>query len=140
MGTVKDGRSSSAPLVGIPVDWAEFVVAMTKGDGLGRSVRSDWIKDKNDLPATLRPAAMHRGVVFADVLGGEHRSSVRSQVEGKDPSRRIGRWCVALVDPGKIGLVAPCHQGGKGGGNDPAERQQGAWDQTWEQGTDKHDE
>jgi hypothetical protein len=131
MGTVEDGRSSSAPLVGIPMDWAQFVVAMTKGDGLGGSVRSDWIKDKNDLPATLRPAAMHRGVVFADVLGGEHRSSVRSQVEGKDPSRRIGRWCVALVDPG---------QGGKGGGNDPAERQHGAWDPTWEQGTDKHDE
>ncbi len=140
MGTVKDGRSRSSPLVGIPVDGAEFVVAMTKGDGPGRSVWSDGIKGQNDLPATLCPAATHRGVVFADVLGGEHGSSVRRQVEGKNPSRRIGRRCVALVDPGKIGFVASCRQGGEGGRNDPAERQQGAWDQTWERGTDKHDE
>src|ERR1700726_1749338 len=104
---------------------------MTKSDGPGRSVWSHRVKGENDLPATLCPAAMHGGVVFADVLGGEHRGTVRSQVEDKDPFRRIGRWCVALVDPGKIRLVAPGHQGREGRGNDPAESQQGAWDQTW---------
>ena len=107
VGTVKDGRSGTSPLVGIPVNGAQFVVAMTKGDRPWSSVGSHGVEGKDDLPATLRPAAMHGGVVFADVLGGEHRGTVRSQVKGKDPFRRIGRRCVALVDPGKIRLVAP---------------------------------
>lgn len=135
-GTVKDGRSSPAPLVGVPVDWAQLVVAMTKRNGPGRSIRPHRVKGKNDLPATLCPAATEGGVVFADVLGGEHGAAIRSEVEGKDPFRRIRRRCVALVDAGKIRLVPLGYQGGEGGCKDPAKRQQGAGDMR----TDKHDE
>jgi hypothetical protein len=37
-------------------------------------------------------------VVFADVLGGEHCGTVRSQVERKDTLGRISRRRVTLVD------------------------------------------
>ena len=95
--TVKDGRPSPAPLTGIPVDRAEFVVAMAKSDGAGRPVRTHRIKGKHNLAAALRPAAMLGRVVFADVKRGEDRGAVRSQVEGEDPFRRIGRRRMTLV-------------------------------------------
>ena len=99
MGTVQDRRTGPSPFIGIPVNRAKFVVAMPKSDGAERPVRSHRVKGKNDLPATLRPAAMHGDAFLADVLGGEHRRAIRRQVESEDPFCRIGRRCVALVDP-----------------------------------------
>ena len=107
--TVKDGRSGPAPFTGIPVDGPEFVVAMTKSDGLGGPVWTHRVKRNNHLAAALRPTAMLGRVVFADVLGGEHRGAIRSQVKGKDPSCRIGRRRMTLVDTGGISLPAPAN-------------------------------
>ncbi len=79
------------------MDGAEFVVVMTKGYGVGRPVGSHRVKGKQDLAAALRPAAMLRRVVLADVQGSENRRAIRSQIEGKDASRRIRRRRMALI-------------------------------------------
>ena len=86
---------------------AEFVVAMTKGNGRGgpfgpiaSKVRTIW------LPLCVqRPCCV--ASVFADVQGGENRRAIGGQVEGEDPSRRIGRRRVTLISTGKISLLAP---------------------------------
>ena len=79
------------------MDWAEYMAAMAKGYGVGRSIGSHRVKGKQDLVAVLRPAAMLRCVVLADVHGSENRRAVRGQIEVEDASRRIRRRRMALI-------------------------------------------
>ena len=94
------------------------------------------VKRKNNLAAALRPTAVLGHIVFADVQGGEYSRAIRSQAERKDAPRRIFCRRVPLVDTRNIGFPAPSQQGGAGGRNEPAERQQ----RTGDQGTGTHDE
>ena len=79
------------------MDWAEYMAAMAKGYGVGRSIGSHRVKGKQDLAPVLRPAAMLGRVVFADIQGSENRRAIRSQIEGENTSRRIRRRRVALI-------------------------------------------
>jgi hypothetical protein len=104
---VQDWRTSPAPLAGVPVNRAEFVVAMAKGYWTRRLVGSHGVKRKYDLATALHPAAMLGHPVFADVKGVKDGCTVRSEVEGKDPFRRIGRRRIALVSTSKISILPP---------------------------------
>jgi hypothetical protein len=75
-------------------------------------------------------------IIFADVLGGEHRRAIRGQAERKNTSRRILRRRVPLVDTRNVNTPAPGEQGGAGGRNEPAEGQQ----RTGDPNTGTHDE
>ena len=98
MGTVKGWRPRLSPLTRIPVEGAESVTALTKGDGVGRRpVCAHRIKSKNNLTAVLRPMAMLDRVVFTNEQRGEDRGAIRSQVESKDTFRRVGRGRMPLV-------------------------------------------
>ena len=79
------------------MDWAELMATMAKGYGVGWPVGSHRVKGKQDLATVLRPAAMLRGVVFADVQSSENRRTIRSQIEGENTSRRIRRRRMALI-------------------------------------------
>ena len=134
---MQNGRTSPAPLTGVPVNRAELVVAMAKGDWMRRLVGSHGVKRQHDLAAGLHPAAMLGHPVFADVKGVENGCAIRSKVEGEDPFRGIGRRRVALVSTTKISILSPEKGGPSGlgcglrlissanGWNQPAKRQQG---------------
>ena len=103
---------------------AELVVVMAKGYGAGRPVWTHRIKGKNNLAAALRPTAMLRRVVLANVQRGQHCRAVRSQAQSKDTSRRVGRRRMSLIGTGEISLP-PCgeHRCTGGCNDEPAERQ-----------------
>jgi hypothetical protein len=105
--TVQNRRTSPAPLAGVPVNRAELVVAMAKGYWAGRLVGSHRVKRKHDLATALHPAAMLGHPVFANVKGVENGCAVRSQIEGEDPFRGIGRRRVALISTSKISILPP---------------------------------
>ena len=100
-------------------------------------MRPHGVERKYDLAAVLHPAAMLGHAVFADVKGVKNGRTVRSQVEGEDPLRRIRRRRVALISTSKISPLPPgkadgdvssrARQLGSGanGRNEPAKRHQG---------------
>jgi len=77
----------------------EFVPVMAKSYRSGRLIVAHRVKGKHHLAAVLRPMALLARVVFADVEGGKNRPPVRSEIEGKNTLRRVGRRRVTLVDP-----------------------------------------
>ena len=121
---MEDGRACPAPLTRIPVNRAELVVAMAKGYRAGRPVWTHGIKCENYFAATLGPTAMLRRVVLTYVQGGEHCRAIRSQVEGKDTSRRIGGRRMSLISTGEISLAHAGEHGSAGRCNEPAKRHQ----------------
>ena len=86
---------------------AELVVAMPKGYWTRRLVGSHGVKRKYDLATALHPAAVLGHPVFADVKGVENGCAIRSEVEGEDPFRGIGRRRVALISTSKINILPP---------------------------------
>ena len=80
---------------------------MAKGYRAGRLVRPHRVKRKHDLAAALHPAAMLGHAVLANVKSVENGCAIRSQAEGENPFRRIGRRRVALISTSKISLLPP---------------------------------
>jgi hypothetical protein len=146
---VKNWRASPAPLTGVPVNWAELVVAMAKGYWAWWLVRSHGVKGKHDLATVLHPAAMLGHLVFANVKGVENGCAIRSEVEGENPFRGIRRRRVALISTSKISILPPGKAyrtqlgSGTNGWNQPAKRQQGTtncWTGANQSGGGEHDE
>jgi len=70
-------------------------------------VGSHGVKRQHDLAAILHPAAMLGHPVFANVKSVENGCAIRSEVEGEDPFRGIGRRRVALISTSKISILPP---------------------------------
>jgi hypothetical protein len=67
---MKYRRTGPSPLVHVPMDGAERMVAMAEGNRGGWTVRANCVKGKHDLAATAGPSAGLPGVVFAEKQGG----------------------------------------------------------------------
>jgi hypothetical protein len=109
---------------------------MAKGYWTRRLVGSHGVKGKHNLATVLHPAAMLGHLVFANVKGVENGCAIRSEVEGEDPFRGIGRRRLTLISTSKISILPPGkgYRSGPGralqlgpgakGWNEPAKRQQ----------------
>jgi hypothetical protein len=95
---------------------------MAKRYGPRRLIVAHRVKAEHNLAAVLRPMALLVRVVFADVQGGKNRAAIRSEVQGKNTLRRIGRWRVPLVDPCHLQLRSEKRDAI--GRNEPTESQQ----------------
>jgi hypothetical protein len=118
------------------MDWAEFVIAVTKNDGVGRPVWAHGIKSKNDLSAVLLPAATLGRCVFPDVQGSKSRGAVRSQGKSEDPLRWIRRRRMPLIGAWEIRSFSHRNYRRGGARDEAAEPKQ----ITRNQATSKHDE
>jgi hypothetical protein len=89
---------------------------MAKGYWTRGLVRPHGVKRKHNLAAVLHPAAMLGHLVFANVQGVKNGCAIRSEVEGEDPLRGIGRRRVALISTSKISILPPgkADRGGPG--------------------------
>jgi hypothetical protein len=95
---------------------------MAKRYGPGRLIVAHRVKGEHHLAAVLRPTALLIRVVFANVQGGKNRTTIGSEVQGKNTLRRIGRRRVTLVDPCRLPLRSEKRDAA--GRNEPTESQQ----------------